>query len=439
MIEAIAACPDREEAIVHAVDGVARLGDGEVACVAEEPGLTLGSGWTGFAVGAGHRLIVGHGSSSQHAAARAAAAILRMQARSEAPSGATEPPHVEAIRFVASGIAHEVNNPLAAVLANLELATRQVGEELRKRASYSWLDDLHGELDDARIAAERIHQLVRRLKVLGHSPASRDSAQLDRVLDNVLQLVGRALRQKGRLHRTSQAPLQVAASAHHGTHAMLALLLHVLRVLPRASDSSSTITISTSTEVGFGRMTVRHEGPSKVAAAPESLGVACFLAQALGGSVGEHLGDGGSLWSLTLPVAAPASGPVVPRQTQHVARILVIDDEPLIGKVVRRMLSEHEVHIATSGTDGLARASQEAWDLILLDLHLPDLSGQDLYQALVERAPSRADRVAFTTGGATDSSQLAFVRDHVNHCLAKPFDQQALRTLVRALVAPLSS
>jgi DNA-binding response OmpR family regulator len=58
------------------------------------------------------------------------------------------------------------------------------------------------------------------------------------------------------------------------------------------------------------------------------------------------------------------------------ARILVIDDEALIGKAVARMLAEHDVHVVTAPDAGIARALQESWDMVLVDMNIPPSSGE---------------------------------------------------------------
>ena len=114
------------------------------------------------------------------------------------PSGSAEA-HRMVLGALTSGLAHELNNPLAAVIANLDLATRQVDEQVRAVSSYSWLDDLNAELQDARDAADMLHGIVKRLRPLGPRAPSRDDTDLSSVLEASMALLGRELRRRGRL------------------------------------------------------------------------------------------------------------------------------------------------------------------------------------------------------------------------------------------------
>jgi len=113
-------------------------------------------------------------------------------------------------------------------------------------------------------------------------------------------------------------------------------------------------------------------------------------------------------------------------------RVLVVDDEPLIGTVVRRTLSSiHDVTIASSTRDALDRIVRgERFDVILCDLMMPQQTGMDLHAELERTAPDQAERMVFMTGGAFTPRARAFLDAHPNRLLEKPFDGDRLRGLV---------
>jgi CheY-like chemotaxis protein len=113
-------------------------------------------------------------------------------------------------------------------------------------------------------------------------------------------------------------------------------------------------------------------------------------------------------------------------------RVLVVDDEPSVGRTICRMLSdEHEVEATTSASEALARiASGEHFDVILCDLMMPIMTGMDLHDELARAGTGHADRMVFLTGGAFTPRARAFVDEVANARLEKPFELQMLRAIV---------
>ena len=95
--------------------------------------------------------------------------------------------------------------------------------------------------------------------------------------------------------------------------------------------------------------------------------------------------------------------------------------------------TEHDTSVITTGTDALAalmREPEECYDIILCDLHMPEISGMDLHEKLVELRPTIADRMVFMTGGAFTARSRDFIGRVKNTCIDKPIDLRQLRTLV---------
>jgi CheY-like chemotaxis protein len=114
-------------------------------------------------------------------------------------------------------------------------------------------------------------------------------------------------------------------------------------------------------------------------------------------------------------------------------RVLVVDDERMILRIVSRILSPaHEVVVTTSAREALALLkSGERFDVILSDLMLPDMTGMDLYGELAATAPEVAASVIFLTGGALTLQTREFLDTVPNRYLEKPFDPKELEMLVR--------
>jgi CheY-like chemotaxis protein len=113
------------------------------------------------------------------------------------------------------------------------------------------------------------------------------------------------------------------------------------------------------------------------------------------------------------------------------ARILVVDDEPQMGRLIQSVLRAHEVVAAISAAEALARLrSGERFDLIFCDLMMPEMSGMEFYELLERELPELARRVVFLTGGAFTPKARAFLEQAKNARVYKPFEVGALRALV---------
>jgi signal transduction histidine kinase len=144
----------------------------------------------------------------------------------------------------------------------------------------------------------------------------------------------------------------------------------------------------------------------------------------------------GATFTVELPgpageVAMPT--PVPEAKEDRPLRVLVIDDEPHILHYLRATLEAwgHTVVTAGDGGSGLALSVLEPFDLIISDLRMPRMGGQEFYAALTSRKIPAANRVAFSTGDTVGGDTLAFLERSGRPCLHKPFSLAELRTLLR--------
>jgi CheY-like chemotaxis protein len=116
------------------------------------------------------------------------------------------------------------------------------------------------------------------------------------------------------------------------------------------------------------------------------------------------------------------------------AKVLVIDDEPMMGRAVQRLLAgAHDVEAMTDPVAAVERLRAGArFDLILCDLMMPTLTGMDVHEEVVAIDAQQARRMVFMTGGAYTARAEAFLEGVTNTRLEKPLDRAALRAIVHA-------
>jgi len=116
-----------------------------------------------------------------------------------------------------------------------------------------------------------------------------------------------------------------------------------------------------------------------------------------------------------------------------VKRILVVEDEPAIGEVCQRVLTGEgfEVDIAVNGKVAQDMLVKKRYDLFLIDIKLPVMTGMELYQWLKEKHPQLASRVIFTTGSVIGGDTQSFLEQTAKPCLTKPFTPDELKDIVR--------
>jgi CheY-like chemotaxis protein len=256
------------------------------------------------------------------------------------------------------------------------------------------------------------------------------------------------------------APPPVLGNDGKLAQVVLNLLINAAQAIDEGDAAGNTIRVSTRQEGAEAVIEVEDTGAGISGADLQRLFDPFFSAKEGGTGLGlaicrdivaAHGGtieaqsrvDQGSRFVINLPLApqaetseAPlAEVPAAPMPEQR-GRVLVVDDEPHIGKAIKRMLAEeHDVVLATSGAAARALLEQDLrFDVIISDLMMPDVTGMDLFAWVSDHAPHLAERIVFVTGSAYTQTARAFFDRVSNKRLEKPFDPQALRACLRDLV-----
>ncbi len=350
---------------------------------------------------------------------------------------------------LAAGVAHEINNSLAFLLANLEFASDSAAGLSPVEPAVA---ELRTALGEARLGAERVRQLTRDLQAFSRTgDGARGPVDVERLLESCLQLAAADIRRRARLVRELGHVPRVEAEEAPLAHVFLNLLLNAAQAIPKGDAQRNEVRVAT--RLGpDGRVAVEigdsGEGiPEPVrprlfepffTTKPAGTGLGLYLCQtvveALGGEMEVESAAGrGSLFRVLLPAAdaEPRSAATRPQGVARRGRVLVVDDEPMIAVTLARVLAAHEVIAVPAGREALARISAgEDFDVILCDLVMPGMSGMELHAEISERAPELARRIVFLTGGIYMPHAREFVERVPNVLVEKPFDTASLRALV---------
>jgi CheY-like chemotaxis protein len=163
------------------------------------------------------------------------------------------------------------------------------------------------------------------------------------------------------------------------------------------------------------------------------------LIHGMGGRIQVSSEEGrGSRFSVFLAVAAsqrdldaPTSD--LPSATLRRLRLLIIDDEVLVARAVRRMFDkEFRVEIALDGKAALEKLEQTDYDVILCDVMMPGIGGLEVFRQVRSRNDALAGRFVFATGGLFSQELSEAVRRLSNMIVEKPFDPDELRRVIEA-------
>ena len=400
---------------------------------------------------------------------------------------------------LAAGVAHEINNPLAYLMSNLEVsASRKLPEltrslrsleetlPLREREGVASLVDRVAQLsemiDVAREGAERVRDIVRDLKTFSRTDdVRRGPVDVRRVLDASINMAWNEIRHRARLVKEYGEVPPVEANESRLGQVFLNLLVNAAQALQVGSaadheirvrvlqDAQRRVTVEVSdTGPGIPRAIIARIFDPFFTTKPMGVGTGLGLwicqgiVTAVGGSIdvrstvaGEAADDGqgalpkpplrtGTTFTVTLPSysysrdqeGSPTSSSSPPAIGRR-GRVLVIDDEIEVARAIRNALSDsHDVVITASGREALELLHEDdRFDVVLCDLMMPDVTGMELFETLRSEGRSVTERFVFVTGGAFTGKAREFLDRVDNLALEKPFEMERLRELVRGKAA----
>ena len=364
---------------------------------------------------------------------------------------------------LAAGVAHEINNPLTYVLANLDYIREQL-EVHRSKLPGPAFTELDALASEAKAGAERVARTVRSLRVFSRiDEDKRAPLDLLHVLEAALALASNEIRQRARVVKIYRPVPLVVADEARITQVFFSLLINAAQAIADGNVDENQIDVKTWTDAGQAVVEIRDSGggirPEHMSrifdpfftTKPQGLGSGLGLAichgtvKSLGGEIiVESTAGLGATFRVVLPGARPGVKTIPPKPRVTTGRgrsgkIIVIDDDAAVGAAIRRALGRrHDVITTTSGQECIDRIrAGELFDLILCDLMMPLLSGMAVHDGLLKIAPDQASRMVFITGGAFTVAAREFLDRVPNERFDKPFDASRLRMLAKTMVDDL--
>ena len=340
-----------------------------------------------------------------------------------------------------SGVAHELNNPLATILTWAErLSHRPVDEGMRRG-----LETILSESD-------RAAKIVRNLLTFARKRQStRTLVDLNQVLRETLAL--RSYEQRVTnimvLDALASGLPQIFADPHQIQQVLLNLIINAEQAMLSA-HGRGTLVVRTWHEADreLVVLEVNDDGPgvptdvqarvfdpfftTKDVGKGTGLGltVAYAIVQEHGGRIRLESGGGaGASFFVEFPIAVgrtrdvSAAPTAIEIDSLAGKRVLVVEDEPALAAAVADALTDagFEVDRAGDGEEALARVAERPYDLVVCDLKMPRLDGRAFYRAIAATAPDLAARVIFVTGDVVAPDAERFLEETGCRWLAKPF------------------
>lgn len=347
-----------------------------------------------------------------------------------------------------SGVAHELNNPLATILA---CAERLCGRELDDRT--------RRDLDAIHHAAERAARIVRNLQMFARKRhTTRTTVELNQVVRETLAL--RAHEQRAAnvriLDGLAAGLPPVFADPHQIQQILLNLIVNAEQAM-LAAHGRGTLILRSWQDLDRDAVVleVNDDGPgvpedvqSKIfdpffttKSVGKGTGLGLTVAYAIAREHGGQLsvrsgGDRGASFLLELPVSGamvrvPDAIPTQPPPAVPPgARALVVEDERALGEAVAATLTDEGFRVdrADNGEEALTRLRDQHYDVIICDLKMPKVDGMAFFAEVSKKMPNVARRLVFMTGDVAGTEAERFLEESGCRWIPKPF---RLRDLVR--------
>jgi PAS domain S-box-containing protein len=347
-----------------------------------------------------------------------------------------------AIGEMAAGIAHEINNPLTAVIgfSKLVLENNELSEELK--------EDLSMVVE----SSQRISDIIKGLLTFARqSKPMKTSVSLNEIIENTLKLREYVLKTNN-IHVMFELDPNLSwtvVDPGQMQQVFLNLIVNAEQAMKKA-HGRGTLKIVSLNKGDYIKLIVQDDGPGISRQNLERVFEPFFTTKDPGEGTGlglslsrsiilEHKGkmtveskEGfGATFTIELPageseIAAAATAELSVAEPNAVKklRILVVDDEPGVRKLLEKAFTSkgHSVDVISDAASAMEIIDAGTiYDIIITDVRMPGINGMDLYKLIIRRMPEMKNRVIVITGDVMGEDIKSFLTDYQIPYLTKPF------------------
>ena len=353
---------------------------------------------------------------------------------------------------MASGIAHEINNPLTGVIGFSDLLmSRDIPEDIRR---------------DVKLISEGAQRVAgitdRMLRFARQYKPERTLTDINKIIKTTLAMRAYEMKSSSIKLTTRLDPDLPTTIADVGQlqQVFLNIILNAEKEMIIAHGKGN-LSVKTERINDTIRISFKDDGPGISRENLDKLFDPFFTTREVGQGTGlglsvsygiitlhggkiyaeSRLGEGATFF-VELPIVIGTeqlkpTEPTVESERVAGARILVVDDEPIVQQLLSEILSEegHKVVLIDNGNDALEKLGSEDFDVILLDIKLPGKSGIEIYQHLQKAAKSLVRKVVFITGDVMNKDTTAFLSRTKASYISKPFDVEQLKNNIYSVLS----
>jgi len=355
---------------------------------------------------------------------------------------------LKALGTLLSGMTHELNNPLSSILLSAQFLKqrRDLPDAVRRR-----LDAIEQECKRAARIIKDLLSFARR------QPPERRRVNFNNAIKAALALQTPEFELNQIRVVTDLTPTlpEVLGDSNQLQQVFFNLFSNATHAM-KSADGRRVLAVRSSLRGSEVRAEVDDAGPG---IPPERLGrifdpffttkpsgegtglglsLSIGIVEAHGGRMEvENLPGSGARFTVTLPIGEktePVETPVIepPTTASRRARILIVDDEEPLREILSEILGAlgHEVENVATGRESIASLQRQAFDLVILDLRLPDIDGKEVWQWILSRDPDLSSRVVFITGDIMSTDTEEFLRTAERPVLTKPLSMEQVQRVV---------
>ncbi len=415
-----------------------------------------------------------------------------MKALKRTQAGLVQTERMAAVGQLAAGVAHEINNPSSYVLSNLQILERYLDAlegycdkakeimadpeikdpgaaiekiELDSSVPDVWLDS-RDIINECLEGMERVKNIVHDLSIFaGSSSDEMGDADLNQLVRSNASMLMNQIRYRARLKMDLGELPRVVANSGRMSQVLVNLIQNAIKAIPEGETDANLIEIRTWAEDDAVKMSVKDTGvgisrenlprifdpffTTRQVGEGTGLGLAISydIIKKHGGSIEVESRPGaGTEVTVSLPTSSMEFSPgqawveseeIIERDADDLKGVvLLVDDEEAIIKSYQRLLPS-SLHILTASTGLEAMRvleERDDIDVIVCDMMMPDLAGDEVYRRISSLKPEYAERFVFITGGAFTDKTRDFTLSVESRLMEKPFGMDDFLEAIREVL-----